>query len=319
MNIYVANCSCGCSVNIEMSQSFKGRVVCGLCGKVILSNLSKVNIEENLQCIDEYLILKLLGHGCSGSVYLAYSESDGLQIALKILEADSDIIAKYFQQEISILSRLNHPNIIKIKDWGMHKSKPYFVMEYLQGETLAERLNREIFPTRRALKIVYYVLDALSYAHQKGVIHRDIKPGNVYIAEEGVVKVIDLGIAKIVDEESSFIKTGQVIGSVEYMSPEQMKDSKHVDIRTDIYSVGAMLFHTLCGLSPFDECKGNLPAIFAKKDAGEYISLRERKSDLSPAVLQIVEKAMAQTPDERYQSCDEMKEVVYELITMLPK
>ncbi|WP_372365031.1 serine/threonine protein kinase [Candidatus Uabimicrobium sp. HlEnr_7] len=319
MKIYKAKCECGCSIRMEMREDFSGQIFCGSCKKLIMSTLAKKNLEENLQRIGNYLLLKILGYGCAGNVYLAYRDDDGIQVALKMLENVTEEIATHFQQDIQIISRLHHPNLIKIKDFGKHNGKLYFVMEYLQGETLDNRLKREILPARRTLKIAYYILDALSYSHRKGIIHRDVKPSNLYITKEGLVKVIDLGIAKIIGKTVVKTTRGEILGNIEYTAPEQIQNANQVTIHSDIYSVGATMFHCLCGKPPYAEYNNNLMDIFNWKSRNKYISLRDQKPGLPPAVLHVVEKAMSHNPQDRYKSCDEMKEEIYELITILPK
>lgn len=319
MKIYNAKCECGSAIKMEMRENFSGQIFCGLCKKLIMSTLTKRNLEENLQRIGDYLLLKVLGHGCAGNVYLAHPDNDNRQVAIKIFESTDQQITARFKENIQILSRLHHPNLIKIINWGQHNNKMYIVMEYLKGETLKDRLQREVLPARRTLKIAYYILDALAYAHRKQIIHRDIKPGNLYITSEGLVKVIDLGIAKILGKTVTKATNGEVIGNVEYTSPEQMENPENVSVQSDIYSVGATMFHCLCGRPPYAEYQGNLLQTFMGKKRNKYISLREQNSGLPPAVLHLVEKAMSYVSQERYQTCEQMKEEVYELINILPK
>lgn len=317
MNIYKASCHCGCAIRIQMKEEFEGQIYCGLCTKLIMNTKTTTDIEENLQRIDKYLLLKLLKHAPIGNLYLAYNNNRQSQVSLTILRFTNETICNYLCKQITLLMQLSHLHIVKIKDCGIYQNRVYFVTELLQGETLADRLQREIFPIRRALKIAYHVLDALEYAHHKSVLHYSVTPNNVFISMEGLVKLQNFQIARAIFSSSS--ESIHIPKYLEYIAPEQLKDQKNATIHSDIYSVGALLFHCLCGCPPYAECNKILAQVMFNKERAKHVKIQQRKPGLPPAVIEIIDKAMAHHPSNRYQNCSQMKEAVYDLIAVLPK
>src|SRR5215471_753858 len=258
-----------------------------------------------------------LGRGGMAEVRKGTDVRLGRTVAIKRLRTDlaSDITFQArFRREAQSAASLNHPAIVAVYDTGEEPatdgsgiSQPYIVMEYVSGRTLRDilREGRKILP-ERALEITSGVLSALDYSHRAGIIHRDIKPGNVMLTPAGDVKVMDFGIARAVsDASSTMTQTAAVVGTAQYLSPEQAR-GETVDSRSDVYSTGCLLFELLTGRPPF---VGDSPVAVA------YQHVREQPptpssldADLPPEIDAIVAKALAKRLEDRYQSAAAMKE-----------
>ncbi|MFW5628527.1 MAG: serine/threonine-protein kinase [Candidatus Cloacimonadaceae bacterium] len=203
----------------------------------------------------DYKIEKLLGKGGMGTVYLAKDSFLDRSVAIKelnpILSADADLIAR-FRNEAKLQAKLTHPNIVSLYSFFEQSRRYYMVMEYAEGRTLKEVIGQTgPIPEKRAIDILKQIVSALKYAHSMGIIHRDIKPSNIILNNEDKVKVLDFGIARVVGAQGITL-TGQQLGTVAYMSPEQVKTEKNIDYKTDIYSLGITLFEMLSGRMPYD-------------------------------------------------------------------
>jgi serine/threonine-protein kinase len=270
--------------------------------------------DEPILLGDRYELGGLLGRGGMADVRVARDLRLGRTVAIKQLRADlssDDTFQARFRREAQSAAALNHPAIVAVYDTGESTDKhgnhiPYIVMEYVEGQTLREimRDDRKILP-ERALSITADVLSALDYSHRSGIIHRDIKPANVMLTPSGQVKVMDFGIARaIADSSSAMTQTAAVIGTAQYLSPEQAR-GETVDARSDIYSTGCLLYELLTGRPPF---VGDSPVSVA------YQHVREEArppSQLNPEVTQavdhIVAKSLAKRTDDRYQSAADMR------------
>src|ERR1039457_3535793 len=216
------------------------------------------------QQIGAYKVVRLLGEGGMGMVYLAEQEQPiARQVALKIIKRgmDTRAVLARFQSEEQALALMDHPNIAQVYEAGSSANgRPYFVMEHVPGIPITDYCDRHSLDTRQRLELFLRVANAVQHAHQKGVIHRDLKPSNILVMErdgEAVPKIIDFGLAKATErnftEETLFTEAGVLIGTPEYMSPEQAsRDGRDVDTRTDIYSLGVLLYELLVGAVPFD-------------------------------------------------------------------
>ena len=258
-----------------------------------------------MERLGRFTISKQLGEGGFGSVHLA-EDNIGRQVALKVLHpqvADDEMLSGYFKREAVALGRLSHPNIVQIHSFEQAGDKTFIVMEYVDGPSLSLILKtRDLLPLDDTLAIFVQVLRALGHAHAKGVIHRDIKPGNIMLTQSGKVKIADFGIARVTGTEK-LTKTGTGAGSLLYMSPEQIK-GKGVDQRSDIYSLGATLFQMLTGSTPF---QGDSDYdIMTKQLNAQAPPLRDLRGDLSPALEAVVLRALAKRKEDRFQSAEEM-------------
>ena len=208
--------------------------------------------EEQNKRIGDYQILSELGSGGMGRVYRVHNVLTDRTEAMKVLLPDlagRQELAARFQREIKVLASLNHPNIAQLRTAQVVDNQLIMIMEYVEGTTLADRLDKGPVSVSEAVNYIDQVLNALSYAHQQHVIHRDIKPANMMLTPQGVVKLMDFGIARSGDERS-LTMTGTTLGSLNYMSPEQVK-GEATDARSDLYSVGVSLYELVTGRKPF--------------------------------------------------------------------
>lgn len=255
--------------------------------------------------IPGYQIKRLLGKGGMASVYLAVQESFGRDVAIKVLSPDMALDKEFsqrFLREAQIVSRLQHPNIVTVHDVGIHEGYHYLSMEYVPGKELREA-KYDISKTE-AIRIVKEVAKALDYAHKQGYIHRDVKPENIMLHDNGErVVLMDFGIARMTQTSNSVTKTGKVIGTPHYMSPEQTKGLP-VDHRSDIYSLGVVLFQMLSGRLPYD---AESPIAVGIKHISDPIpSMPPGLEIFQP----IINTCMSKSPDHRYQSAAEFIEAL---------
>jgi serine/threonine-protein kinase len=266
--------------------------------------------------LGRYEILSLLGKGGMGEVYLAQDTQLRRQVAIKILPADltqNKSRLSRFEREAYAASSLNHPNILTIHEIGEHDGHHFIATEYVEGESLRQRISRTRVELREVLDIAWQVASALAAAHQAGIVHRDIKPENIMLRKDGFVKVLDFGLAKLVDDASAeqehdteaptrtrVVNTdpGVVMGTASYMSPEQARGLE-VDSRTDIWSLGAMLYEMVAGRLPFEGATTTdvLTMILHR----EPPSLLLTRTDVPAELERIVEKALTKEKEERYQ------------------
>ncbi|MCX7703829.1 MAG: protein kinase, partial [Planctomycetota bacterium] len=256
----------------------------------------------------DFKVIKKIAEGGMGQVYLARQISLDRDVALKILPerlAKDESFKARFEREAREAARLNHPSIISVYAYGIKDGIPYFAMEFIEGEDLAGLLKkRGKFPVREALRITKEVAKALEAAHKKGVVHRDIKPSNIMLKEDGSVKVTDFGLAKAVGGGSVMVTQANVVlGTPHYMSPEQGKGEK-VDTRSDIYSLGVVLYELLSGTVPF---KADTPTTLIYMHVYEKPpSIREKNPEVPPAVEALVMKMLMKEPAERFQTPTEL-------------
>ena len=263
--------------------------------------------------INHYKIVRLLGAGGMGEVYLAEDTKLHRQIALKVLtsqfESDGERIRR-FKTEARAVSALNHPNIITIYAIEETDTGSFIATEFIDGKTLRQRLADKPFHWKEAVKIAIQITGALKSAHSVGIIHRDIKPANIMIRRDGIVKVLDFGLAKLTAPNSRDLDTREhtaprrLMGTINYMSPEQVL-GEPVDERTDIFSFGVVLYEMLSGVMPF--AGPSDAAIYNATINKTQPSLRESNGDIPPELDQIVNCAMEKDPKLRYQSFSELR------------
>ena len=256
-----------------------------------------------------YEILRHLARGGMAEVYLAHDLMLDRRVALKVLfrELSTDrSFVERFRREAQAAANLSHPNIVSIYDWGEEEGTYFIVMEYIEGRTLGQviRSGGPLQP-ERAADIGADVAAALHYAHESGVIHRDVKPGNVLVSTTGVVKVTDFGIARAANTDQDLTQTGSVMGTATYFSPEQAQGHR-VDGRSDIYSLGVVLYEMLVGRPPF---QGDNPMAIAYKHVREEPAPpRSVNADVPAEFEAIVLQAMAKNPNDRYMTADELRQ-----------
>jgi len=251
---------------------------------------------------DRYRIDRVLGEGGMATVYLAEDVRHRRKVAVKVMrpELAATLGAERFLREIEIAAQLSHPHILPVYDSGEAQGLLYYVMPYVEGESLRERLAREgALPVDEALRLAREIAEALAYAHRRGIVHRDIKPANIMLGE-GHALVADFGIARALDAEAALTGTGLAVGTPQYMSPEQAAGSKDVDARADVYAVGGVLYEMLAGQPPYT---GPTPqAILARALTEEPKRLSAARAGLSLAVETTVRRAMARSVEDRYQT-----------------
>ncbi|MCM2388899.1 protein kinase domain-containing protein [Streptomyces albipurpureus] len=263
-----------------------------------------------------YQLRDLLGEGGMASVYLAYDSALDRQVAIKTLHSElgrEQSFRERFRREAQAVAKLSHPNIVSVFDTGEDELggalMPYIVMEYVEGQPLGSVLHADIqqhgaMPADKALKVTADVLAALETSHEVGLVHRDIKPGNVMMTRRGVVKVMDFGIARAMQSGvTSMTQTGMVVGTPQYLSPEQAL-GRGVDARSDLYSVGIMLFQLLTGRLPFD---ADSPLAIAYAHVQEDpVAPSTINRSVTPAMDALVARALKKNPNERFPSAAAM-------------
>jgi len=268
-----------------------------------------VESTENLRVLSgRYELSHLVARGGMAEVYRARDRMLDRPVAVKILFPELSVDRSFverFRREAQAAANLSHPNIVPVFDWGEDGGTYYIVMEFVDGRTLSAILRGAgpLHPDRAA-EIAADVAGALSYAHRHGVVHRDVKPGNVLITEEGVVKVTDFGIARALNTEESLTQTGAVMGTATYFSPEQA-EGIGVDARSDIYSLGVVLFEMVTGRPPF---LGESPVSVASKHVREHPPTPRDINPAVPADLEaVILKCMAKSPEHRYPTGDDLR------------
>jgi beta-lactam-binding protein with PASTA domain/tRNA A-37 threonylcarbamoyl transferase component Bud32 len=255
-----------------------------------------------------YELTHLIARGGMAQVYRAMDRQLERPVALKVLFPELSIdrtFVERFRREAQAAANLSHPNIVPVFDWGEDDGSYFIVMEYVEGRPLSAVLrDPERMPPRQIASIGAGVAAALAFAHRHGVVHRDVKPGNVLITPDGDVKVTDFGIARAMNTEESLTQTGAVMGTAAYFSPEQA-EGKGVDSRSDIYSLGVVLYEMAVGRPPFT---GDSPVAVASKHVRDMPVLpREANPTVPPALEAVIMKAMAKNPDDRYGSAEELR------------
>lgn len=252
-----------------------------------------------------YRIIKKIGSGGMADVYLGYDTVLERNVAIKIMHpqyASDESFVRRFKREAQAAANLNHPNIVAVFDWGAEDSTYFIVMELIKGKTLKEIIKESgALPVSRAINIIKQIAGALAFAHKREVVHRDIKPQNIIITDDGLAKVTDFGIARA--KSSAVTDTGTVMGSVHYISPEQAQGLPATEL-SDIYSLGVVMYEMLTGNLPYT---GDTAVAIAMKHATEQPARPSALNpEITPELEKIILKAMAKDPFDRYQSADEI-------------
>jgi eukaryotic-like serine/threonine-protein kinase len=260
--------------------------------------------------LNRYELLEKIGEGGMGIVYKAKCHLLNRFVAVKILKAelsgDEDFVAR-FKREATSAASLSHPNIVNVHDVGEENHINFIVMEYVNGQTLKQIIKKNIrLSDKKTLEIALQIAKALECAHKNNIIHRDIKPDNILITEDNIVKVTDFGIAKVADA-GTITDSNKIIGSVHYFSPEQAKSSI-VGFRTDIYSLGVVMYEMVTGRVPFDADNSISVAVMHIQET--VIPPNEIVNDLPENINQAILKALEKEPINRYQTASEMVEAL---------
>ncbi|HEX4934656.1 MAG TPA: serine/threonine-protein kinase, partial [Gemmatimonadaceae bacterium] len=260
---------------------------------------------------DRYDVVREVGRGGMAVVYLARTRADGHDVAVKVLNPDlaGSVGVERFLREIKIASDLQHPGILPLLDSGTAEGNTYYIMPFVDGETLRDRLRRERpLGIHEAVQLAIDVADALEYAHARGFVHRDIKPENLLLAD-GRVLVSDFGIARAVDQAGSekLTESGLAVGTPTYMSPEQWMGER-LDGRSDLYALGCVLFEMLIGEPPFS---GPSPQVVMARHSMEPLpSMRVARATISPELEDVVRRALSKIPADRFASVGEFGEML---------
>ena len=272
---------------------------------------SEIESERSTQRIPGYKIVRKLGAGAMATVYLARQLSLDRLVAIKVLPRrysdNADFIAR-FQKEGRAAAKLNDPNIVAAYDVGNSGEHHYFVMEYVDGETVYDRIvANKRFDEREALAVTRQVASALRHAHERGFIHRDIKPKNIMMTRDGVVKLADLGLARALsDKEAAEAEAGRAFGTPFYISPEQIRGKVDIGPQADIYGLGATLYHMVTGSVPFT---GKNPSeVMHRHLKDEPMPPDEANPAISSGFAQVIEMMMAKDPSDRYRNAAELIE-----------
>lgn len=262
------------------------------------------------ETVGNYELLDKIAEGGMGSVYRGKHRDTGEIVAIKIVPPNmsgNSILLKRFEQEFRAASMLDHPNVVRALDYGEANNTPFLVMEFVDGESLGRRIERDgPIPEVEAIRLIAQVAQGLHRAHKHGLIHRDVKPDNVLVTREGEAKLADLGLVKEVETDLNLTRTGRGLGTPHFMAPEQFRNAKNADVRCDIYSLAATFYMMVTGTLPFRGL-GPLDA-WMKKMANELPAARTLVPTLSERVDWAIRRAMSADPEMRPATCREFVE-----------
>jgi serine/threonine-protein kinase len=265
----------------------------------------------SLQKVGRYEIVRELGQGGMATIYLGHDPVVDRPVAIKLLHSHFTRDAQFrarFLREARIVASLEHPDIVTVYDFSGENSLPYIVMRYMPGGTLEDRIQGKPMPIAQIIPIVQHVAAAMDYAHGRGIVHRDLKPSNILFDARGYASLSDFGLAKL--EERAITKitfSGAMVGTLDYMSPEQALGDREVDPRSDIYALGVILYEMLNGHTPY---QADTPAKVLYKHMTPNPPPEPTRSGLPEGFSAIIARALARNPDDRYQSAGEMAEAV---------
>lgn len=264
--------------------------------------------------LGQYLIKEQIAKGGMATVYLARQASMNRDVAIKVLPSNfthDDTFLERFYLEVEVIAQLQHPHILPVYDFGEHDGLPYIVMAYLSGGTLGDKMARGVVPLEDANRIVNQIADALDFAHSKGIIHRDFKPGNVLLDERGNAYLADFGLAKLVESDKNITGMG-VIGTPAYMAPEQAQPGNPTK-SVDIYALGITLYQMLTGSVPYDA--PSLAQVLIAHIMEPIPDIRVARPDLPDAIQQVIEKSLAKEAANRYEFAGDLARELTAAIT----
>jgi serine/threonine protein kinase len=261
--------------------------------------------------IGPYRLVEQLGQGGMATVFKAYHPELDRYVAIKALHpafAEDDTFLARFQREARVVAKLEHPNIVPIYDYSQYENRPYLVMKYIEGETLKQRISNGMIPIAESLRIIETIGSALQYAHDKDVLHRDIKPSNVLITKDNQVYLTDFGLARMAQSSDKTLTTDMMIGTPQYISPEQALAKQDLDTRTDIYSLGVVIYELLVGKVPFT---ADTPFAIVHDHIYTPLPLpRSINPGLSESTERVLLKALAKDKEARYINVSSMIEAL---------
>jgi serine/threonine protein kinase len=307
-------------VDLDPSVQDSGIIASSLTKKGLLTEWQSEKLLQGKHkgfYLGKYKLLSHLGQGGMGAVYLAEHTVMRHRVAIKLLPNNLAAHTSYlerFHQEARASAKLNHPNMVRATDVDQEGDLHYLVMEFVDGADLQAVVSRGgPLPYRTAADYTRQAADGLAYAHEVGLIHRDIKPANLLVDKKGVVKILDMGLARFTDETQGSLTREydqKMIGTVDYLAPEQAIDSHKVDLRADIYSLGCTLYFMLTGDAPFPQ--GTIPQRLMQHQTAAPTDVRETRPDAPEPLLAICNKMMAKKPADRYQNATEVSEALSE-------
>jgi eukaryotic-like serine/threonine-protein kinase len=267
-------------------------------------------LRRDMQTIGQYDLVEKVAEGGMGTVYKGRHRISGEIVAVKVVPphiASNPVYLKRFEQEYNAAKVLDHPNIVRALDFGREDGIPFLVMEFVEGESLGQRLDRENrLDEGEGIRIISEVAQGLGRAHELGLVHRDVKPDNILLTDDGHVKLTDLGLVKEIDADLNLTRTGRGLGTPHFMAPEQFRNAKNADARCDIYSLSATLYMIVTGTLPFQSA-GPLDA-WMRKVKNDIAPPSQLVPDLSPRVDWAIRRAMSPDPAHRPASCREFVE-----------
>jgi serine/threonine protein kinase len=256
------------------------------------------DLQPNAVLANRYRIVERIGKGGMAEVFRGMDHVLEREVAVKVLTNRSDDVCRRFLMEAQSMARLNHPNIVAVYDVGVDRSLSYIILEYVRGRTLRE-MDRKTMPLETALALILQLLEALQYAHDQGIIHRDIKPGNLMVSDDNVLKVMDFGLARRMSDMSNLTQSGHIVGTLAYLPPERFL-GKSGDKASDLYSVGVLLYELLCGRLPFALDSSDLAAVMYAHVNDRPKPPRLQNPLIPPALDRIVMRLLEKEPAKRY-------------------
>ncbi len=267
--------------------------------------------------IGRYEVSSVLGRGAMGTVYKAFDPLLHRYAAIKVMnldgEGDEELRSRFYREARSA-AKLEHPNIISVFDLGEDQGLPFIAMQYLEGHDLRTIIHKRLFvPFKRKLEAVAEVCDGLDYAHRRGIVHRDIKPGNIFVTDQDEIKVLDFGLARI--DSSEITRSGQVMGSPYYMSPEQVTGRIDLDGRSDIFSLGVLFYEWISYLRPFE---GESPTSICYQIVSDpHPPISQVIPHCAPQLAKIIDRSLAKDPEQRFQSCADFAAALRDVMPQL--